>query len=120
MSATSFCRDLAINHRGEPKATPMSLQSQRPWPYQKFADLAEPSETDIDRTAKLDAWISENAEQDDRDEQKKKEQIIVDITNTVRKWVSPRTAPRPRGIKSKTFSKLTPAHVPRPGHQYSH
>lgn len=56
-----------------PKA--MSLQSQRPWPYQKFTDLAEPSETDIDRTAKLDAWISENAEQDDRDEQKKKEQI---------------------------------------------
>ena len=56
--------------------------SSRPWPYEKFADTSKPSETDIERTEKLDVWISENSEQDELSERKKKEQIIVDIKVT--------------------------------------
>ena len=66
----------------------MAAGSAADWPYQKLADSAAPSETDLEKTVLLDKWIEQNAEIEDKAERQKRERIIAEMTATVRAWVS--------------------------------
>jgi len=64
------------------------LAPEEEWAYSRLADPSEPTSTDLQRSIQLDKWISENAEIEDIKERQLKERLLIEITTTVRNWVT--------------------------------